>query len=194
MPDPRVRALADLLCAYSLDVQPGDLVRVDGPAHAQPLFVELTRAITQAGGHPWLRPQLPGVTRILLERASEQQLERTTRLDEIVGEAPDKVLTIWSPQNTRALSQVPGRRMAVYNGARRPLMERFFERMAKGDVSWCGTAFPSNAQAQDAGMSLAEWEDFVYAAGHLEDEDPVAHWRAQSARQATIAERLGAAS
>jgi aminopeptidase len=194
MPDPRVRTLAELLCAYSLDVQPGDLVRVDGPAHAQPLFVELTRAITVAGGHPWLRPQLPGVSRILLERGSDAQLGRTTRLDEISGEAPDKVLTVWSPENTRALSQVPGERMARYNGARRHLTERFFERMAAGDVAWCGTAYPSHGAAQDAGMSLAEWEDFVYGAGHLEDADPLEHWRAQSARQAALAERLSRAS
>ena len=194
MPDPRVRTLADVLCRYSLDVQPGDLVRVDGPVHAQPLFVELTRVITERGGQPWLRPQLPAVGRILLEHGSDELLERTTRLDELDTDLPDKVLTIWSPENTRALSGIPGERLARYNGARRALVERFFERMATGDAQWCGTAFPWHAQAQEAGMALAEWEDFVYGAGHLEDPDPVAHWQEQSRRQARVAERLSAAS
>ena len=72
----------------------------------------------------------------------------------------------------------------------RPLFERFLAREAAGDVRWCGTAFPCNAAAQDAGMSLSDWEDFVYRAGHLNDADPIAFWREQSARQAKIAERF----
>ena len=39
-------------------------------------------------------------------------------------------------------------------------------------------------------MSLSEWEDFVYRAGHLDDADPIAFWKEQSTRQAAIAERF----
>jgi aminopeptidase len=72
----------------------------------------------------------------------------------------------------------------------RPLFERAIEREAAGETRWCGTAYPCHAAAQDAGMSLAEWEDFVFAAGHLLDADPIAFWRKQSAYQAAVATRL----
>lgn len=39
------------------------------------------------------------------------------------------------------------------------------------------TAYPTEAAAQDADMSLPEYEDFVYGAGRLGDADPVASWQ-----------------
>jgi leucyl aminopeptidase (aminopeptidase T) len=41
VPDPRVTRLAEVLCRYSLEIGPGDTVLIDGPALAQPLFVEV---------------------------------------------------------------------------------------------------------------------------------------------------------
>ena len=35
-------------------------------------------------------------------------------------------------------------------------------------MRWCGTLFPTNAHAQDAGMSLSSYEDFVYSACHVD--------------------------
>ena len=39
------------------------------------------------------------------------------------------------------------------------------------------TAYPTEAGAQDAEMSLAEYERFVYGAGRLFEPDPVASWQ-----------------
>ncbi len=39
-------------------------------------------------------------------------------------------------------------------------------------------------------MSLTEWEDFVYSAGHIDDADPVAYWRERSVQQQVVADRL----
>jgi aminopeptidase len=190
VPDPRLRKLADLLCHYSLEVGPGALVQVQGPAHAQPLMVEMARAITEAGGFPWIRPTLESSHAILLEEGSDDQLRTVTALHELDVELPTHELTIWAPGNTRYLSRIAPERQAAYHSARRDLMLRFEERISSRDLRWCGVTYPTDGQAQEAGMALAEWEDFVYTAGHLDDDDPVAHWRAQSARQAAVAERL----
>jgi aminopeptidase len=189
VPDPRISRLADVLCRYSLEVERGDVVLVHGPVLAQPLFLELTKTITELGAHPVLRPDLASVQRMLLERGSDAQLQ-PTRLEELENELATKYVTIWAEPNTHHLSDVPAARQALYSSARRELNERFFARISSGEARWCGTAFPCEAAAQDAGMSLVEWEDFVYGAGHLEDGDPVAHWREQSKRQQEIAERL----
>ena len=137
-----------------------------------------------------LRPRLERADAALLEGASEAQVSAITRLDEVEVEAPTHALTIWANANTRHMSSVPPEVQAARSAAMRPLFERFLAREAAGEARWCGTAFPCHAAAQDAGMSLGDWEDFVYRAGHLEDADPIAFWREQSKRQAAIAERF----
>jgi aminopeptidase len=63
-------------------------------------------------------------------------------------------------------------------------------RSADGSLRWTGTQYPTQAAAQDAGMSLRQYEDFVYGAGLLADPDPVAAWNALGARQQRIADWL----
>ena len=67
---------------------------------------------------------------------------------------------------------------------------RFFDRLAKGEARWCGVTLPTDAQAQEAGMALADYEDFVYGAGHLDDDDPIAAWHEVSRRQQAVIDRL----
>jgi aminopeptidase len=179
-----------VLCRYSLEVGPGDTVLIDGPTLAQPLFVEMVKVVTEAGAHPMLRPRLERADAAMLEGASEAQIAAITRMDEVEIEAPTRALTIWANANNRHMSSVPPETQAARSAAMRPLFERFLKRESEGDVRWCGTAFPCHAAAQDAGMSLAGWEDFVYRAGHLDDPDPIAFWREQSKLQAEIAERF----
>jgi aminopeptidase len=69
------------------------------------------------------------------------------------------------------------------------------ERAAKADgepgkLRWCGTLYPTPASAQDAEMSLDEYEDFVFAAGHLDKDDPVAEWNRISASQQLVVDYL----
>jgi aminopeptidase len=44
-------------------------------------------------------------------------------------------------------------------------------------MKWVGAWYPNEASAQEAGMSLEEYEDFVYAATFADHADPVAEWR-----------------
>ena len=46
-----------------------------------------------------------------------------------------------------------------------------------GKLKWCGTLYPTAASAQDAEMSLRQYEEFVFGAGHLDKPDPVAQWK-----------------
>jgi aminopeptidase len=51
------------------------------------------------------------------------------------------------------------------------------ERSAKQELRWCLTVYPTHAMAQDADMSLADYREFVYGAGLLNEADPVASWK-----------------
>jgi len=69
-------------------------------------------------------------------------------------------------------------------------MARFLDRAAKGELRWVTTQFPCHAAAQDAQMSLAQYERFVFRAGLLESLDPAAAWQEMSRRQQRLADFL----
>jgi aminopeptidase len=178
MTDPRVAKLADLLVNYSLELKSGEIVRLDGGTVAAPFVRELYRAALRAGGNPRTRVEVEGIDVIALGEASEEQLTFISELDRFEIENIDAIVTIWGDRNTRALSQADPDRLSKKIASRRTLTNRFWERIDEGKAKWVGTRFPTDAHAQDAEMSLAEYEDFVYGACHVRaDEDPVAHWR-----------------
>jgi aminopeptidase len=58
------------------------------------------------------------------------------------------------------------------------------------ELRWCYTVFPTYASAQEADMSLAEYQDFVYGAGLLDSPDPVAAWIEEGQRQRELIDWL----
>ncbi len=188
--DPRVERLAQVLVRYSLRVQPGWLVRISAPAVAQPLIVAAYREILRAGAHPLLRVTVDGVEEVFYREASEEQLRYVSDLHRQEVEQIHASLGVWADTNTRALTNVPPHRRRIRAEATRPLSQRFLERAAQGALRWVGTQFPTHATAQEAEMSLEEYEDFVYGAGFLDRPDPVAEWQRIRERQQRIADFL----
>ncbi|MEM0915361.1 MAG: aminopeptidase, partial [Planctomycetota bacterium] len=69
-------------------------------------------------------------------------------------------------------------------------MDRFMERAAEDKLRWVGTMYPTNASAQDAEMSLRQYADFVFSAGHLDKPDPAAEWTKIRDRQQLLTDYL----
>ena len=136
-------------------MQRGDIVRVIGPASQAPFFRAITRELTRAGAHPMLRPTLPSVDEALISLGSDEQLTAITAIDMLESETPHKTLSVWADENPRHMTQVPPERQAMWSRARREISDRFFERLASGEIRWCGVMMPTQGFAQDAGMSLA---------------------------------------
>jgi aminopeptidase len=188
--DPRVERLADVVCRHSLGAKPGELMLIEAPAIAEPLVVELVKAALEAGALPRVRVASEGAQLAFLSEASEEQLRTLlpSALPEM--EAIDLRVAIHASANTRELSGVDPARMAALQDSRRPVMDRYMQRSAAGELRWCVTAFPCQAFAQDADMSLQAYEDFVYRAGWLHLDDPVAAWESFAGRLREIADRL----
>jgi aminopeptidase len=181
MSDPRVAKLADLLVNYSLGLGRGQIVRIDGATVAAPLATEIFRGALAAGAHPRTRIELEGLDVIAVGESSEEQLAFVSEIDRFEVENIDALVTIWADRNTRSLSQADPRRVSKRIASRRTLINRFWERIDEGNARWVGTRFPTDAHAQDAEMSLPEYEDFVYSACHVQgNEDPVSHWKSVS--------------
>jgi aminopeptidase len=186
-----VAKLADLLVNYSLELQPGQIVRLDGGTVAAPFVQELYRSALRAGANPRTRVEVEGLDGIAVGEATEEQLTFVSEIDRFEIENVDAIVTIWADRNTRALSQADPDRVSKKIASRRQLTNRFWERIDEGKAKWVGTRFPTEAHAQDAEMSLLEYEDFVYGACHVRaEENPVAHWRAVSLELSARAREL----
>jgi aminopeptidase len=192
--DPRVARLGELIVSYSLELEQGQILRVDVPPVAAPLAVELYRAALKAGGHPYANVELEQLPEILVKKGNDDQLEFLSPIAAAEIEFVDAIVTVWAESNTRALSRVPPDRHQRLIAASRRLAKRRWERIAAGELRWCGVVFPTAAHAQDAEMSLDEYEQFVFRACHVEGaEEPVAHWNGVSEELHRRAEVLGEA-
>lgn len=186
MTDHRVEKLAQVLVEYSTAVQPGDKVVINGGAAAESLLHAVYAQVLEAGGHPLLLTSLPGTEELLYELGSDEQLTFIPEPLKLIIETYDVRITVRSAANTKSLSNVVPSKMVLRSRAQTELMKTFMQRSAAGEFRWVGTLFPTNAYAQDAEMSLREYEDFVYGACMPDPDDPVGYWESFSAWQQKI--------
>ena len=112
MSDPRVAKLADLLVNYSLALQSGEVVRIDGTTVAAPLVTEVYRHALQAGANPRTRIEVDGLDVIAVKESSDEQLSFVSELDRFEFEHLDALVTIWADRNTRSLMQADPKRVS----------------------------------------------------------------------------------
>ena len=183
MTDKRLEKLAHVLVDYSTTVKAGDWVGILGDVVALPALQEVYKAVLQAGGHPHLMISDEKLARIFLREASEDQMNWVNPANSLYYEKADVYIRVGSSQNTRAMTNIPARRVQQLRTAQSPLLATRLDRAAKGDFRWVGTWFPNEASAQEASMSLEEYEDFIYSATFCDQDDPVSHWNDISAMQ-----------
>ncbi len=190
MSDPRIEKLADVLVNYSVAVQPGDQVYINANTVCDPLIKAVYKKVLQAGGNPFTYLVLPEMDELFFQHATDQQLSHYPDPLKLVGENYQVGISIQGHTNTKALSRVDPHKKMLSRRARRDTLTTTLRRMATKEYRWVGTQFPTNADAQEAGMSLHEYEDFVYGACLPDFEDPVGYWQRLSAWQQKVVEWL----
>jgi aminopeptidase len=192
MTDPRYRKLAGALLGYALGVRPGDRLLITSTPLAAPLLREVYREALRLGAHPEVQLELEGLQEIKLREGSDEQLRYLSGMRLAEAEYFDARLQIGATENTMALSGIDPARLALVQGARAPLSKRLAERRTGKELRYTSTLFPTQASAQQAGMSLAAYEEFVFGACLIDRDDPAAAWRALSAEWQRIADFLAA--
>lgn len=190
MADPRVAALADVLIRYSVDLQPRQKVALYGSTAALPLLVALYRRALEVGGQPYLFPEVADAAEIFLRHGSDEQLQQVSPIAELVTDTFDSIIRLIAPENTRSLTSVDPSRQSLVLNANRDLRRRGIERLSGDRRRDSISMYPTMALAQEAEMSLSEYEDFVYGACRLDTPDPVAAWREQSIMQQRVVDWL----
>jgi aminopeptidase len=180
-------AFAALLCDWCLEVRPGHQVMVVAATLAEPLVLALHRAILDRDAWPLLRLSPPALTEDFYAHAREGHLDTHAPLALQELQGIDSWLRVDAPANTRALSGVDPARVARVARATAPVLE------SRMGLRWCATLWPTPALAQEAGMSLTDYERFVAGTLFLDRPDPAAAWGELSRGQARLVERLSAA-
>jgi aminopeptidase len=193
MKDPRLSRLARLVMQYSLAVKPRETIVIQGNAIAAPLIRELFRAGLRSGAFVHSEIAISGLSEIFAKEANHEQLTWVSPFELYRARRLDAYVAILGTENTKALSNASPKRLAKAHAAQERLFRIVMQRSAKGELRWVGLQWPCHASAQDAEMSLEEYEDFVYGAVHPDDSNPIRIWRRISQRQKALTDFLNKA-
>jgi aminopeptidase len=185
--DPRIEQYARLIVERSIDPQAGWQVLVLSSPPARRLVEEVVRLIARRGAYPLVRlsfatEQLP-LRSLWAREAPEELVGEAAPADRETWRQVDAWINIGAPENTRDGSDLSPERetLLAESGS------EFLARRLNQEIPWVTCRFPTPALAQEAGMTTAEFEDFLYGAVLLD-------WDAEGRRMERIRERFDRAS
>ncbi len=156
--DPKVSQHAKLIVTYATGVKKGDQVLIMASDFGLDLASEVYKEAAKLGGSSIIMMTPSEVTRSYYEITPEEYLDIFPKHLYELTKASDVVVSIRSDINTKTLGNVNPKRLTRRDKTTRPIQD---ERLSK---RWCLTQAPTPGFAQDADMSLKEYEDFVYSA------------------------------
>lgn len=160
MADQRVKEVAKILVDYSTKVKNGENVIITGSTEAAPLIKEIYKRVIQKGAYPTVKITLPGINYIYYKNASDTQLKRFPEHEFAELRKTDVHIGIISDTNTRELTNVYPKKIAL----RQKTIGKVSDYIANANekIRRVTTLHPTISLAQDADMSLEEFENFVY--------------------------------
>ncbi|UCE14639.1 MAG: aminopeptidase [Candidatus Heimdallarchaeota archaeon] len=183
--------LAKLIVQYATNVQPDDLVLIQGSINSEPLIKEVYSETLHAGGHIMMvRFKFEGQDEMFYTIASDQQLQHVHPLEIEIVKTINVMMSIHSEYNTRSLTNISAEKRLLAKEARKEISNIFLQRAANKDLRWNIAPYPCNAHAQEANMGQMEYQEFVYRALNLHQDDPVEYWRKIEKDQKKIVEIL----
>jgi len=183
---------AQLLVHYCLELKSGQSVFIQSTTLAQDLIREIYKEAIKVGAHVETDLTFRGKNKIYLDHADDEQLHHVSPLRKYVIENFDAYLFVRAPFNLREDANVDSQKRTLRSTANKELNQIFSKRTAAGSLTRSLCQFPTQASAQEAGMSLEEYQNFVFSACHLFDEDPAASWRKIRGEQQRYVDRLNA--
>jgi aminopeptidase len=174
--DQRVSKLAKLFVNYSVSVKPKEKVFIQGSDRAFPLINELYKECLLSDAYPFILATLD-VQHTFYINAKQHQLKFVSPIERFIAENFDVMIGIFCEPNPKKLTNVDPAKIKTHRASRRELAETMFKREAEGKFRWGGLPYPFDGEAQEASMSLSEYEDFVYHSCLIDKDDPATEWR-----------------
>lgn len=174
--DQRVQKMAEILIHHSARIAPGDRVLLEGTTAAEPLIKALYEGVLKAGGHPYPFLSFPEQIRSHFIHSSDEQLDHENLIRKYAYEKFESRIRIHSLTNTTQLNDISPDRQMILRKAQSGILKTQMKRGAANELKWVTTLYPTAAYAAEAGMTLEEFEDFVFSACLADQENPIALW------------------
>jgi aminopeptidase len=184
--------LAQILVDHSTKVKAGDRVAIETTTNAEPLVKEIYELVLRRGGHPQLILSFPSQEKLFFANANDDQLAFTPIFQRMVTEQFEAYIRVRAEIDPRALNGIPGQKQSLRQKSMAPVRNAMLSRGATNALRWVLTQIPTEGYAKEAGMSLADYTDFVFSACHIDEQtaDPVAHWEKIRQRQMKMIESI----
>ncbi|WP_135805826.1 aminopeptidase [Halorussus marinus] len=155
--DQRVHDHAEVLVDWSARIEAGDdvVLRVDDGAHE--LAVAVAEVLGERGANLLATYASDEIEAAYL-RGHDGDFEENPGFEAAMLERADAVLSLRGASNTAERAAVAGETRAAYRKSRAAIRE------LRMDTDWVSTQHPTRAHAQQAGMGIAEYREFVYDA------------------------------
>jgi len=174
--NPIMKKYAHLLVNYCVSLKPNEKVLIKSTTLAEPLVREVYRAALNAGAYAEIQLDIREQQRIIIDCANDDQLNYVSPLYKRAMETFDAYIYIRAPYNLRELASADVDRQKMRKEAHADIMKTYFKRTATLDMKRTLCQYPTIANAQEAGMSLEEYEHFVFNACNLFHNDPIEQW------------------
>jgi len=129
--------------------------------------------VLRAGGHPLLDLEPEFFSNILFDEGDDSQISFVDPRMLWGARELDRSIVFTCEENTRRLSGIDPELQTRYAAANREVQDIFYGRAAEGSLRWVYTLVPTSGYAQDAEMSLAEFEDFFFHAVFADIDNPM---------------------
>jgi aminopeptidase len=156
--DPRDETWARLMVEHCVDVQPGWQVLILAQPLARPLVEAVVVEIARRGAYALPRIRFGTVDPNFLNEAPLDLIAEPSAIFASDYAQADCYIAIVAPENTREGSEISRERLNAYQVSIREHTQPFLA----DEKAWVGCNYPTPAQAQDAGMTMREWREFVY--------------------------------
>ena len=158
MKDPRIVSQAQILVNHSINFKKGERVLISGDIEAKPLILEIYKELIKKGASE-VRVNFSSYEfgEAFFEHASKSQIEGFPKIAFNEIKNVDCYIAIGSDKNTRGLTGVDATKITKRSVITRPITNWRVDK-----TKWVITRFPTEALSQEAGMSLSDYEDFVF--------------------------------
>lgn len=173
MNDPRLRQLAEILVNYSTNVKRGDIVLINATgAECIPLVKEVY-ALCLARGAKYVEYafQIPEIDRNFFNSAGKNQISHFPQHKLDFMKQVSVYIAISALDNSMVMANAKQQNMIAWAKLTRPIVDWRVK-----NTRWVITRYPTSGAAQEAKMSLDEYEDYLFSACCID-------WQRESRKQ-----------
>lgn len=164
--DLRITKLAKILTDYSIKIKKGDYIELSFGTEAAPLALECFKNILKKGAFPIVHAHPPGFTYTYYKYAKKEHLTKFPDIAMFEAKKAAGSISIGASQNTKELTNINPKKIALRSKTYHPVTKTYLKK-----DNWVICEYPTNALAQDAEMSLEEFEDFLFTATNINYEE-----------------------